>query len=209
MLGRNMVHDNSRDPEKLVAFTYPVEPLGACIGYHLDLNSLSIAAYYILTNMQEVAPYILMFEAEIRNHTPHVLSDSEMDTMMKDNFAKWLQVKVQHNNKQLQYLLGGPTFYVISYKRLLSGRAIDANMEPLQEDVTNTTPIDFSSRLLFVDFSIYEMEDEQEQQNEVESEEDEENEMEAGEDHEEDDEEEDEEEEDGYDSIEVDSGEEY
>ena len=59
MLGRNMVHDISRDPEKLVAFTYPVEPLGACTGYHLDLNSLSTAAYYILTNMQEVAPYIL------------------------------------------------------------------------------------------------------------------------------------------------------
>ncbi|KAL1811348.1 hypothetical protein ACET3Z_021413 [Daucus carota] len=217
MLGRNMVHDISRDPEKLVAFTYPVEPLGACTGYHLDLNSLSTEAYYILTNMQEVAPYILMFEAEIRNHTPHVLSDSEKDTMMKDNFAKWLQVKAQHNNKQLQYLLGGPASYVISYKRcrvngpqVLSGRAIDANMEPLQEDVSNTTPIEFSSRSLFVDFSIYEMEDEQEQQNEVESEEDEENEMEAGEDHEEeDDEEEEEEEEDGYDSIEVDSGEEY
>ena len=60
--------------------------------------------------------------------------------------------------------------------QVLSGRAIDANMEPLQEDVSNTTPIEFSSRSLFVDFSIYEMEDEQEQQNEVESEEDEENE---------------------------------
>ena len=93
--------------------------------------------------------------------------------------------------------------------QVLSGRAIDANMEPLQEDVSNTTPIEFSSRSLFVDFSIYEMEDEQEQQNEVESEEDEENEMEAGEDHEEEDDEEEEEEEDGYDSIEVDSGEEY
>ncbi|KAL1805021.1 hypothetical protein ACET3Z_028089 [Daucus carota] len=149
MLGRNMVHDISRDPEKLVAFTYPVEPLGACTGYHLDLNSLSTAAYYILTNMQEVAPYIL--------------------------------------------------------PQVLSGRAIDANMEPLQEDVSNTTPIEFSSRSLFVNFSIYEMEDEQEQQNEVESEEDDENEMEAGEDHEEEDDEEEEEEEDGYDSIEVDS----
>ena len=45
-----------------------------------------------------------MFEAEIRNHTPHVLSDSEMDTMMKDNFAKWLQVKVFYLKFTLSYV---------------------------------------------------------------------------------------------------------
>ena len=29
MVGRNMVDDHSRDPEKLLAFTYPVELFGA------------------------------------------------------------------------------------------------------------------------------------------------------------------------------------
>ena len=55
----------------------------------------------------------------------------------------------------------------------LSGKTNIANMEPLQEDVSNTMPIDFSSRSLFIDFSQYEMEGEQGQQNEDESDEDE------------------------------------
>ena len=35
-----------------------------------------------------------MFEEEVRNHNPHILSDSEMDTMLKDNLIMWLQIKV-------------------------------------------------------------------------------------------------------------------
>ena len=44
--------------------------------------------------------------------------------------------------------------------QVLSGKATVADMEPLQEEVSNTTVIDFSSRSLFVDFSQYEMEEE-------------------------------------------------
>ncbi|WOG81905.1 hypothetical protein DCAR_0101061 [Daucus carota subsp. sativus] len=243
MLGRNMVDDRSRDPGKLVEFTYPVEPLGAYTGYHLDPNFLSIVTHYILTNMQEVSPYIIMFEEEVRSKSQHLLSDTQMDTMMKDNFALWLQNKVHDNNEQLQSLLRGPALYVISYKRcrvngysfnlgksssgilvkgscygdsgsnyygslqeilkgrkkdkngvllidlssklqgddvyilasqatqvyyapsvknpnsnihtiitcrpqVLSGRSIDANIEPLQEEISNTTAIDFSSSVV-------------------------------------------------------------
>ncbi|WOH14443.1 hypothetical protein DCAR_0933962 [Daucus carota subsp. sativus] len=32
-------------------------------------------------------------------------------------FEKTISFQAQHNNKQLQYLLGGPASYVISYKR--------------------------------------------------------------------------------------------
>ncbi|XP_074351799.1 uncharacterized protein LOC141690944 [Apium graveolens] len=58
LLGRNVVDDRSRDPHKLEAFTYPVELLGAYTGYHLDVDSLHVAAHYVLTNMREVAFYI-------------------------------------------------------------------------------------------------------------------------------------------------------
>nr|XP_017233132.1 PREDICTED: uncharacterized protein LOC108207183 [Daucus carota subsp. sativus] len=285
MLGRNMVDDRSRDPEKLLAFTYPVELLGAYKGYHLDMDSLRVAAHYILTNMHEVAPYITMFEDEIRSQGAPLLSDIDMDKLLKDNFVTWLQNKVPNNYEQLQHLLQGPTSYVISYKRckvngysfnlgrsssgvlvkgscygdsesnyygtlqevlkvtycggnqvilfkcqwydhirgvkkdkngvllidlnsklkgndvyilasqatqvyyapsvknpdsnihtiitcrpqVLSGKTNIANMEPLQEDVSNAMPIDFSSRSLFIDFSQYEMEGEQGQENEDES----------------------------------------
>ena len=35
-----------------------------------------------------------MFEEEVRNHDPHILSDSKKDTMLKDNLITWLQNKV-------------------------------------------------------------------------------------------------------------------
>ncbi|XP_063946088.1 uncharacterized protein LOC108212435 [Daucus carota subsp. sativus] len=207
-----------------------------------------------------------MFEAEIRNHTPHVLSDSEMDTMMEDNFAKWFQVKAQHNNKQLQYLLGVPASYVISYKRcwvngysfklgksssgiLVKGSCYGGSgsnyygslleilkitygggnqvflmkchwydhVRGVKKDKNGVLLIDLNSKLKGYDVYILASQATQVyytpsvKNPNMESEEDEENEIEAGDDHEEDDEEEEEqeEEEDGYDSIEVDSGEEY
>ena len=81
--------------------------------------------------------------------------------------------------------------------QLLSGRYNDANVKLLQEDVSNTTIIDLSSRSLFMDLSQYEMEEEEEQENELESEE-EENVTES----------QSQEEDDGYDSVEVKSEEE-
>ena len=90
--------------------------------------------------------------------------------------------------------------------QVLSGRDNFANMEPLQEEVSNTTPIDFSSRSLFIDFSQYEMEEGEEhgQHNEDEGEEEEEEEEDEVEDEDEDEESDG----DGYDSVEVESGEE-
>ncbi|XP_074327411.1 uncharacterized protein LOC141665331 [Apium graveolens] len=306
LLGRNVVDDRSRDPHKLEAFTYPVELLGAYTGYHLDVDSLHIAAHYVLTNMREVALYITMFEEEVRSHHTLILSDTEMDTMLK----------VQNNYEKFQYLLQGPASFVLSYKRckvngysfnlgksssgvlvkgscygdsgsnyygtlqkiikltygggnqvilfrchwydhvrgvkkhkngvllidlnsklkgndvyilasqatqvyyapsvknpdsnihtiiacrpqLLSERTWDVDVEPLQEEVSNIIALDFSSSSLFVDFSHYEMEEDQEEEQEqpkqVESEEEEENARQG---------EEEEEEEDGYDSIDVES----
>ncbi|KAL8133177.1 hypothetical protein AgCh_008583 [Apium graveolens] len=117
LLGRNVVDDRSRDPHKLEAFTYPVELLGAYTGDHLDVDSLHVAVRYILTNMREVAFYITMFEEDVRSRNTYILSDTEMDTMLKAHFGTWLQNKVQHNYEKFQYLLQGPAFYVLSYKR--------------------------------------------------------------------------------------------
>ncbi|KAL8117928.1 hypothetical protein AgCh_015715 [Apium graveolens] len=58
LLGRNVVDDRSRDPHKLEAFTYPVELLRAYTCYHLDVDSIHVAAHHVLTNMREVAFYI-------------------------------------------------------------------------------------------------------------------------------------------------------
>lgn len=48
-----------------------------------------------------------MFEEEVRSKSQHLLSDTQMDTMMKDNFALWLQNKVFYysSNKFLIFLL--------------------------------------------------------------------------------------------------------
>ena len=58
LLVHNVVNDRSRDPNKLDALTYPVELIGSCIGYHLDVDSLHVATHYVLTNMHEVSPFI-------------------------------------------------------------------------------------------------------------------------------------------------------
>ncbi|KAL8117927.1 hypothetical protein AgCh_015714 [Apium graveolens] len=57
-LGRNVVDDRSWDPHKLEAFTYQVELLRAYTCYHLDVDSIHVAAHHVLTNMREVAFYI-------------------------------------------------------------------------------------------------------------------------------------------------------
>lgn len=57
-LGRNDIEAYTRDAGKLEAFTYPVKLKGAFTIYFSDEESLSIVAYYVLTNMPEVSPYI-------------------------------------------------------------------------------------------------------------------------------------------------------
>ncbi|KAL8101236.1 hypothetical protein AgCh_033202 [Apium graveolens] len=93
LLGRNMVDNRSREPHKLEVFTYPVELLGAYTSYHLDVDSLHVAAHYVLTNMREVAFYITMFEEEVHSRNTLILSDTEMDTMLKAHFTIWFQNK--------------------------------------------------------------------------------------------------------------------
>ncbi|KAL8134992.1 hypothetical protein AgCh_009860 [Apium graveolens] len=57
--GRNVVDDRSWNPHKFEAFTYSVELFRAYTSYHLDVNSLHVASYYVLTNMREVEFYIM------------------------------------------------------------------------------------------------------------------------------------------------------
>ncbi|XP_063944818.1 uncharacterized protein LOC135151139 [Daucus carota subsp. sativus] len=94
MLGRNeVVEDSTRNPESLEAFTYPVKLKGAFTSYCLDENSLKVAAHYVLTNMPEVSPYITIFENEVRSRTPLLLSDAEMDILLKNELLIWLEQK--------------------------------------------------------------------------------------------------------------------
>ncbi|KAL1827451.1 hypothetical protein ACET3Z_005863 [Daucus carota] len=94
MLGRNeVVEDSFRNPESLEAFTYPVKLKGAFTSYCLDENSLKVAAHYVLTNMPEVSPYITIFENEVRSRTPLLLSDAEMDILLKNELLIWLEQK--------------------------------------------------------------------------------------------------------------------
>ncbi|KAL8120300.1 hypothetical protein AgCh_017458 [Apium graveolens] len=120
MLGRNEVEANTHDAGKLEAFIYPVKLKGTFTTYILNEESLSNVAYYILTNMPEVSPYITIFEEEVRSRGPNILTNTEIDNVLKTELAIWLQHKVEGNvyaHKRFKYLLGGPSDFVLCYKR--------------------------------------------------------------------------------------------